>query len=564
MSFKLINITDLCHDLIDNGHGYFYEKTYHRHIKDLKRLKNTKYRFNNRMANVYIFLLEQLKHHKGVFAGNNFILEDWQKAVVGISMGWEKQNADGKWTRRFNTVNLFMARKQGKTLISAGLALVDLIARPEEGSEICCVANKRAQAMIAFDSMHKMMKSVPEFKKDFHKTYNRMTYKPNDSAIYTLGRDSGSEDGLNISTILLDEYAQAKDTSLYDVARSSQGARQSPLTIIISTAGTNQFSPMADEVEYSKEILNNDRIDDNYFAFMATPDSSADDFDPFSLRTLKESNPNMNVSVSEESLLRDAENARERPIKLIEYLTKQVNIFVNSNDTILSAVDFKNCLTLEEPSIENIKHIFIGVDLSQTSDWTAITKTILYENNSVYCDTTLIIPDDNIDARGKELKIPLRVWIDKGFVVTTPGRTVDLNNVYDIMYKMIDEAEALDVPIEVLYDPWKFKGIYERFMLETDFDNLTSASQGFATLNEPLAMFLKYIKDGDIKIRDNDAITWMASNLEVIWDQYERCKPTRENPKKKIDGIAAIVNTFVGAIKFMGEAQEEDFEIWTI
>ncbi|MBA7611104.1 hypothetical protein ES703_18320 [subsurface metagenome] len=67
--------------------------------------------------------IERLKHSKGEYAGNPFILEDWQYNDI-IRHLYETLNSDG--TRQYRTYLIMLGRKNGKTTLVAALALYHL------------------------------------------------------------------------------------------------------------------------------------------------------------------------------------------------------------------------------------------------------------------------------------------------------------------------------------------------------------------------------------------------------------------------------------------------------
>lgn len=60
----------------------------------------------------------------------------------------------------------------------------------------------------------------------------------NDGTFKALASDSDSLDGLNVHGALIDELHAIKDKNLYDVVIDGMTAREQPLSIITSTAGT--------------------------------------------------------------------------------------------------------------------------------------------------------------------------------------------------------------------------------------------------------------------------------------------------------------------------------------
>lgn len=559
----MIDITQLCWDLVEEPNQYFYHKTFQRHIDDLHKFKDSKeIRFNNKLANIYIAVMGSFKHFKGSeFAGQNFKLEKWQKAVVGICMGWEKKNIHGEWIRRFHTANFFMARKNGKTFISAGLALADMIIRPEPQGEIVCVATKRDQAKIAWSGIYSMIKAHNDLKKLFRKVGNTLTFTKDDTTVTTLGRDSNTEDGANFSFAIIDELHAHSSSEMIDVVRSSMGARKQPFTLIISTAGFDLGSPLVSEVQHSRDILNGLIEDDGYFAFICEPDI---EMDPFTEDAWRAANPNYGVSVSKEYIQTESESASQRPDRLVNYLTKHLNKFVNESEVFLPIDDWKACSSSVQPQVDISQAIFvaIGSDLSIIDDWTSVSTTYLFEDNSIYTKNMFFIPTYNIKNKSNDLRIPLQEWVDKGYVRETKGNTINYEEVYKYIIAEVESVKKLNIPIFHGYDPFKAKWIVSKLENEFGFSDNVSVSQGFKSLTEPLNMLLTYVKSHQITYEFNPVLNWMASNISIVFDSYGNIKPEKSDRNRKIDGIASLLNTLYILIPHFHEQEETSEIIW--
>lgn len=558
-----INVSEICIELLNEDNQYFYHKTFQRHLNDLDKFKESDtMRFNNKLSNIYIIVMSSFKHFKGSdFAGQFFILEKWQKAVIGISMGWETKNQKGQWVRRFHTGNFFMARKNGKTFIAAGLALADMLIRNEPQGEIVCVATKRDQAKIAWSGIHSMIRAHDDLKKTVRKVGNTLTYIKNETTVTTLGRDSNTEDGANFSFAIIDELHAHSTSEMVDVVRSSMGARKQPFTLIISTAGFDLGSPLISEVEHAKDILNDVVEDDGYFAFICEPSKEVD---PFSEDAWKAANPNYGVSVSKEYLQTESESASQRPDRLVNYLTKHLNRFVNASEVFLPIDDWKSCSTKisKTPDLSTAIYASIGTDLSIIDDWTSVSTTYLFEDNSIYTKNMFFIPTCDIQQKAKDLRIPLKEWVDKGFVTVTNGISINYDEVYKYIIQELMYINSLQIPVKHGYDPFKAKWILSKLENEYGFNDNISVSQGFKSLTEPLNMLLAYVKSHQIVCEHNPVLNWMASNISIIFDTYGNIKPEKSDRNKKIDGIASLLNTLYVLIPHLNEKEESSEVYW--
>jgi phage terminase large subunit-like protein len=117
------------------------------------------YRFSWKTGNRVVKFFEQyLRFHKGEWAGRPFKLQRWQKFIVRTAFGWKRQ--DG--TRRFRTIFVEIARKNGKSEKAGRLGLYLACADNEPGAEVYTSATKKDQARIVWKVAAKMVRASPE------------------------------------------------------------------------------------------------------------------------------------------------------------------------------------------------------------------------------------------------------------------------------------------------------------------------------------------------------------------------------------------------------------------
>ena len=134
---------------------------------------------------------------------------------------------------------IFIPRKNGKTLLASATIIADSIIRFEMGGEVVMFATKRKQAKLAYTGVQKMVAAHKDLKEDSSESYGVITMNKTDTTFSTLGRDSSTEDGLNPTIGVSDEYHAHPDNSLYDVVESGQGSRIQPLMFTIYNCRCN-------------------------------------------------------------------------------------------------------------------------------------------------------------------------------------------------------------------------------------------------------------------------------------------------------------------------------------
>lgn len=509
----------------------YYEKTFERHKRDLAAVENglrDDIRFNKKLGFAYVAIIQKLKHYKGELAGQYIILAEWQIKSIVIAMGWERRNSKGEWVRRFNTLFWFLPRKNGKTILASGLSIADIILRGEQGGEVVYFATKRAQAKLAWDGTEKMLMSHPELKEYTKEAYSKLTFSKNDTTFTTLGRDSDTEDGLNVSIGIADEHHAHPDDSLWDVVKSSQGARKQPLMVSITTAGFNIASPCYNLYLHAKKVLDEVFEDDSLFAFIAEAD--ADD-DPFVESTWIKANPNYGISVGVDDFRISAKEAYERPDKLNNFLVKKLNRWTNQAEAYLPYDKWMKCAG----ELIAFKRNIIGMDLSITDDFSA-NVFVYEENGKVYVKSKFYIPERNIHERERELKVPLFSWVQSGHITATPGNSIDYDYISADIEKELSSCDAF------CYDPYKATVIVSKLEKQYGFDSCIPIRQGFLSLSSPTKYLLDLVRDEKIVHDNNPVMNWMVSNLSILTDPSGNIKPNKSSHIAKIDGVGALIN----------------------
>ena len=212
----------------------FVQLAVDRYYRDMDNALDKGWYFDRKAAQRAISFIERLKHTKGQWAGLRFKLEPWQQFIIWNIFGWKM--ADG--TRRFRYAYVEIARKNGKTALSAGIGLYMLFADGESRPEVYSAATVKDQARICFSDAVEIVKATDL--KNYLTTYrNSIVYELKGGMMKPLSSDYGTHDGLNPSCGIIDEFHAHKDSGMFDVIKSAFGARKQPLMFIITTAGFN-------------------------------------------------------------------------------------------------------------------------------------------------------------------------------------------------------------------------------------------------------------------------------------------------------------------------------------
>ena len=215
---------------------------------------NSEWEYSPKKANHALEFIENYcKHSKGKMGGKPFIMELWQKALVAATFGIIHKIDE---TRKYREVILIVPRKNGKSTLASAIGLYLQIADNEPGAEIYAVATKKEQAKLIWTEAKRMVNKSPVLRKRLKPLVGEIKGDFNDSFFKPVASDSDSLDGLNVHGGLLDEIHAWKDKNLYDVIVDGTSAREQPLILITSTAGTVRESVYDMKYEEATKILN--------------------------------------------------------------------------------------------------------------------------------------------------------------------------------------------------------------------------------------------------------------------------------------------------------------------
>jgi phage terminase large subunit-like protein len=269
-----------------------------RHLSDLERQRDAAfpYRFDPVAGEKVCKFAELLPHIKGEWAGKLIKLEPWQSFILSTLFGWVRKT-DGK--RRFRELYAEIPRKNGKSVFGAVIGLYMFTADGEAGAEVYSGATTEKQAWEVFRPAKLMATRADGFAGHFGVQVNASNMAIVDQAAKFEPIIGNPGDGASPHCAIIDEYHEHRTPDQYDTMITGMGARLQPLTVIITTAGTNLSGPCYDKRATVVKLLDGVIENEELFAIIYTLDDD-DDWTDFTL--WRKANPNYGVSVYEDYL----------------------------------------------------------------------------------------------------------------------------------------------------------------------------------------------------------------------------------------------------------------------
>lgn len=514
-----------------------------RHLDDLAKEKTKKflYRFDKDLAEKAAKFIQLLPHTKGEWAFKRMpiTLEPWQLFIVCSAFGWVRK---GTKLRRFREVYTEIPRKNGKSAISAGVALFCFTCDDEFGAEVYSGATTEKQAWEVFRPARLMCKRTPALCDAFGVEVNASNMnRPEDGArLEPLIGNPG--DGASPSCAIVDEYHEHDTDALYTTMLTGMGARRQPLMWAITTAGYNIEGPCYDKRREVIEMLNGTVPNDELFGVIYTVDEGDDWTDP---AVLRKANPNMGVSVYSDFLLSQQKRAMNNARQANVFKTKHLNIWVSARAAYFNLVSWRNCedetLTIEQ--FEG-QPCYLSFDLARKLDMNSMVRIFTRDidgRRHYYCIAPKFwVPYDTVystDTDHQRTAERFQKWVNSGHLEVTEGAEID--------YRVIlEEAKAVNRqnPVEEsAIDPHGATNL-SHHLADEGLSPITIV-QNYTNMSDPMKELEAAIEAGRFHHDGHPILTWCISNVvgKHLPGNDDVVRPIKEHSENKIDGATALI-----------------------
>ena len=443
--------------------------------------------------------------------------------------------------RRYETGVLEICRKNFKTYTIATLFIILFLSEPQF-SKFYSVAPDGALSKEIREAISETIRSSPliyEYKdnKRFRILRDYIKFNPKQSIYTPLSFSTSRMDGRLPNVFCADEVGALNTNYPIEAMRSGQLNILNKLGFVISTKYPTIDNPFEDEVGYSKKVLDGIIKDETRFSLLYEPDESknweTDDL------ILQQSNP-VALEIPEiwEDLIKKrayaiaVESAREN------FVTKHCNIIYQGQgtETYIDVKDVQKC------KVSNIdwagKIVYLGLDLSETNDNTAIGIVSVDDDNNILFDSIAFIPEGRIDQKNAFEKIDYRAFIRAMKCIACGDRVIDYAVVEDFIMNI---ESKYNVQIQAIaYD--RFNCLSTAQKLERAGYNTVEVRQHSSVLHSPTKLLKEKILNGEAKYTENKLLEINFQNARCTQDTNKNLYVNKKKSKGKVDMVVAIIN----------------------
>ncbi len=393
--------------------------------------------------------LRLLCHPNSAAPGRRFQLYHWQERIVRMIYG--PRHPDG--SRIVKTVMLLLPRGNRKTSLAAALALLHLFG-PESraAGQVLFAACDREQAAIGFREAANIIREDRRLLnavkiRDAFNSKKQITFKQNGSTLTALASDGGAAHGLTPSFTLIEEIHAWKGRDLWEAIKSGQAKTDDTLMVIATTAGRGAEGLAADQFNYAVQVAKGEIVNPEYLPvlFMAEPDDDWQDEDVW-----RKVNPGLPYGFPSLSGLRAlAKEAEGNPSELASFRQFNLNIWQAQSRAPLFDLATYDARKLDddEPDLEQLP-AYIGVDLSQTGDLTAVAVAFRHGDGQITLRNTCFVPAADLEGRAHRDRAPYQQWADRDLIQLCPGGVIDQKQVEDHIRDLCATYDVQEIAVD--------------------------------------------------------------------------------------------------------------------
>jgi phage terminase large subunit-like protein len=544
-----------------------------RHLNDLVRARTEEfeYKFDAGRAGKACAFMARFPHVKGKWAKGfqRIHLEPWQLFIVCSIFGWVHKQSG---LRRFTEADIFVPRKNGKTVLAALIGLYMFVSDGELGAEVYCGASNEKQAFEVFSPASKMARRAEGFKEWFGITIAK-------KSLYIIDEGSKFEvvvgdpgDGPSPHCFIHDEYHQHPTDAQYQTAKTGTGAREQPLQLVVTTAGVDIESPCHELQESLKKVLQGDIPDDTLFGVIYTvddpdrivklPDGTERPYWA-TLEAVEEANPNYGISVLADRIKSKLNSAIHRASEQNDFKTKHLDIWVNARDPWMNMEKWRGCAD-PSLSVDEFLHdpCYEGFDLGARIDLTSRCKIFVRSIDSqkhYYLFARHYVPAD----RANDGQHPHYArWLKEEKMVGIPGPEIQLSFVQKDIEADLDRFNYE----RLAFDPHQALQMQQELKLRlgqdvAGNDRVLDLPQRWQYLDPAMKEIEAAVYSGRLHHTGDPVLAWAIGNIVVKPDANDNIFPRKENTNNKIDPGTALITGFYPALAAVPVAPGA-IEVW--
>jgi phage terminase large subunit-like protein len=499
---------------------------------DAAQKPDSQWSFDDLAALKAMVFTSQMPNIKGPEAGKPIRLMDWQKLVYANVFGFKERATGG---RRFRQGVVYVPKGNGKTTISAPLAMYMTFGENEGGAEGYAAAVTRDQARILFETAQNMVRRSDDMRKRWGVGVltNSIFQERTASRLVPISSDAKALDGLNVAVAVCDEIGSHRTPEVYEALSTAMGKRHQPFLLSISTATQNNAGIGRQLWDYSLRVLQGVQNDERLFSIIYSID---DTDDPWEEATWIKANPAWGVSVQPDAIRAIMRQARNNPSQEASARTRHLNVWIGADEQLFSTRQWTLCAD-RDLKLEDFegRECHLALDLASKTDLAALVAVFPEVRDgdvhyTVFCRCYL---NEAAVMEARNASYP--GWANANELIITPGNETDFQTIEDDVVEWFRRFRVLSMA----YDPWRTTQLAQRLQSSSvPVVEFRSNTQNFSA---PTRELEAAIRSARIRHDGNGPLAWCIGNVVGHTDARDNVYPRKARPENKIDAAVALI-----------------------
>lgn len=480
-----------------------------------------------------IRFLDTLRHPKSMLPKQAFKLDRWQERIVRRIYG--PRNDDG--TRVIKTVVMLLPRGNRKTSLAGALSLLHTIG-PERrpGGENILAASDRKQAGYGFREAANIIRADKRLVTatriyDAHNSVKKLVFPRDGSFLEAISGDAGTQHGRTPAFVFVDELHIWRGVELWKALKSAMVKTTGSLLVVATTSGRGQENIAYEIVDRARRVASGEIIDHTMLPILFETPADADWKDE---AVWHAANPGLELGYQDIEGLRQLAREGETSITARETFRQyNLNVWLDHSTDPFVEMTIYDLGGGDTPDNIDGLPCWIGVDMSTTTDLTAVVACVRDPDGNFIIIPHFFCPADNLRARADRDGVPYPAWAEQGFLTPTPGNVIDYAAVEACIRGL---NERFDVR-EIGFDPAYAQAVMGPL---TD-DGLPTATirQGWVTQSPALNELERIILAGKMLHGGNPVLRWCFDNVAIHTDSAGNRTMHKGKSRDRIDGAVA-------------------------
>lgn len=451
--------------------------------------------------------------------------------------------------RRYETAVLEICRKNGKTFLIAVIFIILFFTEPKF-SKFYSVAPNGMLSREIQQQIREIIASSPALEGKFKVRRDDILCLLNQNDYIPLAFSNNEMDGKMPNAFVADEVGALTINYPIEAMRSGQLMIRNKIGFIISTKYPTIQNPFEDEITKAKQVLDGVRDDTSFFSLLYEPDTSknweVDD------NIILQSNPLAAIIPDVfDDIVKKRTDAITMSSKRQNFLTKHLNIIYQGLGTE-TFIDPQDVIACRGDVDFSGKNVYVGVDLSETIDNTAVAIVALDDDKeTILAHVMGFIPTDSIESKSLNEKVPYSEWIERGWCIDCGDRVIDYSVVEEYVF-MLEQKFGCKV-VAIGYDRWnalssaqKWDAVYETVEIK----------QHSRVLHSPTKLLRDKILQHKFRYNEDRMLEINFQNARCIYDSNRNLYVNKKRSVGKIDKVVALINAISLLEKYELEAAD--------